>query len=61
MKKHRSHLRKALAGTLSAAMLLGCVGMTAMAAEAETFTLGIYSTTDMHGKCYDLPPLTARK
>lgn len=61
MKKHRSYLRKALAGTLSAAMLLGCVGMTAMAAEAETFTLGIYSTTDMHGKCYDLNPIDGKE
>ena len=61
MKKHRSYLRKALAGALSAAMLLGCAGMTAMAAEAETFTLGIYSTTDMHGKCYDLNPIDGKE
>ncbi len=51
-----------LAGALSAAMLLGLSG-GALAAKKDSgsFTLGIYSTTDMHGKCYDLNPITGKE
>ena len=47
-----NHCKRVLAGALSAAMLLGLSG-GALAADkkSDTFTLGIYSTTDMHGKC----------
>ena len=61
MKERRSLLRRALAGGMTAAMLLSCGGLTALAAEEDTFTLGIYSTTDMHGKCYDLNPIDGKE
>ena len=41
MKERRSLLRRALAGGMTAAMLLSCGGLTALAAEEDTFTLGI--------------------
>ena len=52
MEQHHPTLRRVAAGTLAAVMLVGCAGVTAFAAEDDAFTLGIYSTTDMHGKCY---------
>ena len=57
-----NHCKRVLAGALSAAMLLGLSG-GALAADkkSDTFTLGIYSTTDMHGKCYDLNPITGKE
>lgn len=60
--RQRSSLRRALAGTMTAAMLLGLAGVTASAAPGDdSFTLGIYSTTDMHGKCYSLNPISGKE
>lgn len=50
--------RRLAAVTLAASMVLGCMGLTALAAEPEEITIGIYSTTDMHGRCYGTDPLT---
>lgn len=52
-------LKRILAGTLSAVMVLGTTG-GAFAAGGEV-TIGIYSTTDMHGKCYDVNPITGKE
>lgn len=61
MEQHHPTLRRVAAGTLAAVMLVGCAGVTAFAAEDDAFTLGIYSTTDMHGKCYDLNPIDGKE
>lgn len=53
--------QRALAGVLSAALLLGLSGGALAAGRSGDFTLGIYSTTDMNGKCYDLDPVTGRE
>lgn len=53
--------KRVLAGTLSAAMLLGLSGGALAAEETGGFTLGIYSTTDMHGKCCALNPISGRE
>lgn len=54
-------IRRITALALSAVLLLGCLGLTALAAGPQTFTLGIYSTTDMHGKCYNLNPISGKE
>ncbi len=54
--------KRVLAGTLSAAMLLGLpCGALAVEETDGGFTLGIYSTTDMHGRCYGLNPISGRE
>ena len=58
--KHMT-LRRILAGVMTSAMLLSCAGLSALAAGGDTFTLGIYSTTDMHGKCYSLNPISGKE
>lgn len=61
MEKYHPPFRQALAGIMTATMLVSCAGPTAFAAEDDTFTLGIYSTTDMHGKCYNLNPISGKE
>lgn len=61
MKQKHAFLRRTLAGGMTAAMLVSCGGLAALAAEEDTFTLGIYSTTDMHGKCYDVNPIDGKE
>ena len=61
MKRGNSTFRRAAAGAMTAVMLVGCAGVTASAAGAESFTLGVYSTTDMHGKCYNLNPVDGKE
>lgn len=51
--------QRILAGALSAALVLGLTG-GAWAARDGSVTIGIYSTTDMHGKCYDVNPITGK-
>ncbi len=53
-------LKRTLAGAMTLALLLSCAVLPAAAAETDTFTLGIYSTTDMHGKCYHQNPITGK-
>lgn len=55
------NLKRLLAGILSAAVLLSLTGVTFAAGKGDTFTLGIYSTTDMHGKCYDRDPISGKE
>ncbi len=52
--------QRILAGALSAALVLG-LSTGAWAARDEDITIGIYSTTDMHGKCYDVNPITGKE
>lgn len=60
MCKHHSVLLKCMAGALAAVIFMGCSSTAAQKGADGTFTLGIYSTTDMHGKCYDLNPINGR-
>lgn len=47
---------------VSACLILALLGGAwAGAQEPEEFTLGIYTTTDMSGKCYDEDPLSGEK
>ena len=61
MARHHHLFRRLTACAMSAALVLSCAGVTALAAENDSFTLGIYSTTDMHGKCYDLNPIDGKE
>lgn len=61
MEQRHPILRRTAAGAMTAVMLVSCAGIPAFAAEEDTFTLGIYSTTDMHGKCYDLNPIDGKE
>lgn len=61
MEQRHTILRRTVAGAMTAVMLVGCAGIPAFAAEEDTFTLGIYSTTDMHGKCFDLNPIDGKE
>ncbi len=54
--------QRILAGTMSAAVLMSLSGGALAAGETDSgFTLGIYSTTDMHGRCYGLNPINGRE
>ena len=58
--KHHSSMKRLTALFLSVLMALGCMSVTAFAEETETITIGVYSTTDMHGKCYSLNPTNGK-
>lgn len=58
--KHHTSMRRLTALFLSVLMALGCMSVTAFAEDAETITIGVYSTTDMHGKCYSLNPTNGK-
>ena len=58
--KHHSSTKRLTALFLSVLMALGCMSVTAFAEETETITIGVYSTTDMHGKCYSLNPTNGK-
>ena len=59
--KHHSSMKRLTALFLSVLMALGCMSVTAFAEETETITIGVYSTTDMHGKCYSLNPTNGKE
>ena len=64
MKLGASHSRRFLAGVLTASMLFGCVGVASAAtdtAKQDSMTLGIYSTTDMHGRAYSINPIDGKE
>lgn len=54
--KHHTSFKRLAALFLSVLMALGCMSVTAFADDEDTLTIGVYSTTDMHGKCYSLNP-----
>ena len=60
--KHFTNARRLTALFLSLLMALGCLSVTAFAEDGEeSITIGIYSTTDMHGKCYSLNPTNGKE
>ena len=60
--KHHTNARRLTALFLSLLMALGCLCVTAFAEDGEeSITIGIYSTTDMHGKCYSLNPVNGKE
>ena len=54
----KKRVSRTLTGLLAGLVAVSCMGLSALAAAPESITIGIYSTTDMHGRCYGTDPLT---
>lgn len=59
MKRERFISRfRGLAAVFAAAILLSCFSLRGLAADPQSIRIGIYTTTDMHGRCYNRNPIT---
>ncbi|MBC5730539.1 5'-nucleotidase C-terminal domain-containing protein [Pseudoflavonifractor hominis] len=61
MKGTSRTARRLTACVLTGALAAGFAAVPALAAEPASLEIGIYSTTDMHGKCYDLNPIDGKE
>lgn len=61
MKQKTVSAKRLTAALLTGTLLAGMATVPALAAEPASMEIGVYSTTDMHGKCYDLNPINGKE